>query len=292
MGNVGQNVIKPIKTEHGWYQCNNFWDYWEQKQPLGNGRTCEVVVVQKKNDQDKTEYACKIIKKTTLNMKRLFEREFHILKKLNHPNCVRLIGAYVDNVCYYLVTSLSRGGELFDRIKKGPNYSEEEVRIIVTYFLSALKHCHDQNIVHRDLKPENFLMDDDKRLSNVRLIDFGSAAQFENNSKELYSDLAGTPYYMSPEAVRNVKRVGEDLKPTDMWSCGVITFVLLCGKPPFGGREPKDIFTKILRGKLSWPPDTNWSNELKDFLRRCITRNMHKRLTVKQALEHPFITRE
>jgi len=236
---------------------------------------------------DKTPYACKVIKKGRSNIDAMFAREFEILKRLHHPNCVRLIGAYEDLENYYLVMTQCLGGELFGRVKSGAKYTEKEVCTIIKHLLSALQHLHNQNIVHRDLKPENCLFDNEQRISNLRLIDFGSAFII-NDMNRKYQELAGTPYYMSPEAVRNVERTGEELKATDIWSAGVITYILLCGKPPFGGKTTKEIFTKILSGKLSWPKENVWSDELKDFLRHCLTRNMRKRTDVNSALQHPW----
>eukprot|EP00494_Astrolonche_serrata_P012598 UN12702 len=109
------------------------------------------------------------------------------------------------------------GGELFSKVKSGARYNESETKYFVYCLLKALKHIHDQNIVHRDLKLENCLLDDIGRLSNLRLIDYGSAIQYDpNKTNECFQDLAGTPYYMSPEAVRNMERSGSELKATDI----------------------------------------------------------------------------
>jgi len=275
------------KTEGGWYITDNFWNHFEKLTPLGIGRTCEVVITRKIGGVDKTEYACKILNKGRPMIKRLFERELLILNQIRHPNLVRLIGAYEDSEHYYLVMTCCPGGELFARIKSGANYSEMETCNLIRDLLRGIKHLHDRDIVHRDLKPENCLLDSTDRVPNLRLIDFGSAVH-ASNSSEKHQEIAGTPYYMSPEAVRNTQRTGDQLKATDMWSVGVITYVLLCGKPPFGGKTTKDIFGKILTGKLSWPKDSQWSDDLKDFLRRCITRNLKKRIDVNTALKHKW----
>lgn len=287
MGTSASNDSKMKRTEAGWYVCENFWTYFEKLKTLGIGRTCEVVITRKIGQTDRTQYACKILKKGRPTMKKLFEREFSILKRLHHSNLPRLIGAYEDDSNFYLVMTSCPGGELFARIKNGANYNEVETCTLIRDLLRAIKHLHDQDIVHRDLKPENCLLDNNDRLPNLRLIDFGSAV-YAGDPYEKHQEIAGTPYYMSPEAVRNVSRTGDQLKGTDMWSIGVITYVLLCGKPPFGGKTTKEIFGKILTGKLSWPKDSNWSDDLKDFLRRCITRNMRKRIDVNSALEHQW----
>lgn len=295
MGNsavAGPQGKAPLpKSEGGWYLTDDFWQHYEKLTPLGVGRTCEATLVRKAGvgEVDRTKYACKVIKKGRPTMKAMFVREHKILQRLHHPNCVRLIGAYEDPTHFYIVMTACPGGELFTRIKSGANFNELETCTLVRYMVRSIHHLHSQNIVHRDLKPENCLLDNNERVPNLRLIDFGSAVLLnESASGEKHQELAGTPYYMSPEAVRNIERTGEQLKATDMWSIGVITFVLLSGKPPFGGKTTKEIFNKILSGKLSWPSGCNWSDELKDFLRKCITRNMKKRMKIDDALRHPW----
>lgn len=222
-------------------------------------------------------------------MKKLFERECTILSKLSHLNCINFIAAYQDTESFYLITSLCHGGELFHRITtSAAPYTEEEGRALCEQMLRSVKHCHDRNIIHRDLKPENFMFDDETRGSNMRLIDFGSAVIVEEGRS--YKELAGTPYYMSPESVRNLDRTEFELKATDIWSIGIITYVCLSRRPPFGGPTNKDIFTKILKYKLKWPRDCTWSDELKDFLRRIIEKDSFKRMTMDEALQHPWIT--
>jgi len=257
-------------------------------QKLGKGRTCEVVEVKRKDTSFGENYACKILRKGKLAMKKLFDRECYILAILKHPNCIDYIGGYVDSESYYIVTSLCSGGELFHRITTNTRtYDEEEGRTLCRFMLESVKHCHDQGIIHRDLKPENFMFDTKERNSNMRLIDFGSAVVVEDG--KTYKELAGTPYYMSPEAVRNLDRSEYELKATDIWSIGVITYVMMSRRPPFGGPTNKDIFTKILKYKLKWPRDSEWSNELKDFLRRIIEKDTFKRMTMEEALAHPWI---
>lgn len=269
---------------------NDFWKEWTKVRSLGKGRTCEVVEVKRRKSAgaELGPFACKILKKGKLALKKLFDREVEILKMLNHPNCVRFAGHYQDSDNYYILMTLCQGNELFHRIttSKEP-FTEDEGKKISEFMLKSIKHCHDQGIIHRDLKPENFMFDIKDRGSNLRLIDFGSAVIVEDGKS--YKELAGTPYYMSPESVRNLDRSEFELKATDVWSIGVITYVLLSRRPPFGGPTNKDIFTKILKYKLKWPRNCKWSYELKDFLRKIIEKDTFKRMTLEEALNHPWI---
>jgi len=271
----------------------DFWKYWTVTRNLGKGRTCEVVeiVAKNRNARNRGPYACKILRKGKLAMKKLFERECNILKHISHPNCIEFLNGYIGQDNYFIVTNRCNGGELFHRITTNVTpYSESEGRRICRDMLLAVGHIHENGIIHRDLKPENFMFDTGDRDSKLRLIDFGSAVIVEDGKS--YKELAGTPYYMSPESVRNLDRSEYELRATDVWSIGIITYVIMSRRPPFGGPTNKDIFTKILKYKLKWPRACKWSDELKDFLRRIIEKDTFKRMTLNEALAHPWIKGE
>jgi len=272
-------------------EVNDFWDFWKITRKLGKGRTCEVVEIIAKGPRTDGPYACKILKRGKMAMQKIFERECNILNILHHKNCIEFINGYTDEEAHYIVTNLCDGGELFHRITTTEQpYTEEDGRRITKDMLEAVKHIHDKGIIHRDLKPENFMFDTRDRTSKLRLIDFGSAVEVQHGKK--YKELAGTPYYMSPESVRNLDRTEFELRATDVWSIGVITYVAMSRRPPFGGPTNKDIFTKILKYKLKWPRNCEWSNELKDFLRRVIEKDTVKRMSLDEALQHPWIRGE
>jgi len=267
----------------------DFWEYWRVNRKLGKGRTCEVVEIVSKGNNPQGPYACKILKKGKIAMQKIYERECKILTLLSHENCIEFINGYTDEDAHYIVTNLCDGGELFHRITTTEQpYTEEDGRRITRDMLLSVKHIHDMGIIHRDLKPENFMFDTKERTSKLRLIDFGSAVEVQHGKK--YKELAGTPYYMSPESVRNLDRTEFELRATDVWSIGVITYVAMSRRPPFGGPTNKDIFTKILKYKLKWPRNCKWSDELKDFLRRVIEKDTVKRMTLDEALQHPWIS--
>lgn len=282
-------AVFPNKEET--IEVDDFWRHWKLVRKLGKGRTCEVVeIVSKKyfDGEQKGPYACKILTRGKSAMKKIFERECYNLGLLDSNYCVELIGGVSDPQNHYIITNLCSGGELFYRISNVKKaVTEDECRRIATDMVMAVKHIHERGIIHRDLKPENFMFESAEPNSRLRLIDFGSAVKVVANEK--YKELAGTPYYMSPESVRNLDRTEYELRATDVWSIGVITYVTMSRRPPFGGPTNKDIFTKILKYKLKWPKNCNWSPELRDFLKKMIEKDSMKRMTLDEAIQHPFI---
>jgi len=156
--------------------------------------------------------------------------EINVLKKLDHPNIIKLFEFFQDAKRFFLVTELCNGGELFDKIQSEQFFSEVDSANIMKQVLSAVHYSHNKNIMHRDLKPENLLMDSSGSVDDMRvtIIDWGTATEFVPGQK-LYQKY-GTPYYIAPEVLRR----NYDSK-CDLWSCGVILFILLCGYPPFNG---------------------------------------------------------
>merc|ERR1712087_952721 len=180
---------------------------------------------------------------------------------------------------------------LFDRIVN-PEYSitEKVAASLIGDMLKAIQYLHEQNIVHRDLKPENFVFATTANDANIILIDFGCAKKVEDDKE--YKDLVGTVYYLAPELAAQSSRVsktGKVLKCADIWSIGVITYVMLTGRPPFKGKTNKDIFTRIIKEKLKFPSDVDLSDGFKDFVRKALVKNPHKRLTMEDALRRPWV---
>merc|ERR1712087_677318 len=180
---------------------------------------------------------------------------------------------------------------LFDRIVN-PEYSitEKVAASLIGDMLKAIQYLHEQNIVHRDLKPENFVFATTANDANIILIDFGCAKKVEDDKE--YKDLVGTVYYLAPELAAQSSRVsktGKVLKCADIWSIGVITYVMLTGRQPFKGKTNKDIFTRIIKEKLKFPADVDLSDGFKDFVRKALVKNPHKRLTMEDALRHPWV---
>ena len=173
---------------------------------------------------------------------------------------------------------------MFDRIVKKTTYSEKEARDVVYFLLVAIKYCHDRNIAHRDLKPENLLLKSKTNDTEIKLADFGFAAFVEGRN---LTTQCGTPDYVAPEILMGLK-YGLSV---DMWSIGVITFILLGGYPPFYDDNQKMLFKKIKAGVYEFHADywRNVSPEAKDLISNLLVVSPLNRLTVDQALAHPWM---
>jgi calcium/calmodulin-dependent protein kinase I len=173
------------------------------------------------------------------------QSEVSILRKMKHPHIVKLVDFFEEPSTYLIVMEYIEGGELFDRIVKKAFYNEKEARDIVLIILGAIKYLHDQDIVHRDLKPENLLLKSSIDDSDVKLADFGFATYVSGSNLD---QQCGTPGYVAPEIIAQ-KMYG---KPVDMWSLGVIIYILLGGYPPFHSENQKELFKLILAGKYEF----------------------------------------
>jgi len=231
------------------------------------------------------KYAIKCISKKLIDKKELslLEREIDIMKKLQHPNIIQLMEVIDTPDTLYLVLENAPGGELFDAIVNKGSYSEADAVHIVKQILDAIKHCHEQGIAHRDLKPENLLLGDGKK-DFIKIADFGLSKEF---GTDILVTSCGTPDYVAPEVLS-----GEPYDMSvDIWSIGVITYVLLCGYPPFYGEVQKELFENILAGNYDFP-DPEWtdvSEEAKDFIRKILVVDSQQRATAEHCLNHPWI---
>ena len=153
--------------------------------------------------------------------------EIDILKNLNHPNIVRLYEVYENKSSLLIVTELAEGVELFDEISKRKKFNELEAAVVIKQIIQAIAYCHHVNVAHRDLKPENLLIDTNNK-GNIKVIDFGTSHHYAGNSD--MTQMYGTPYYIAPEILS-----GSYNEKCDMWSIGVILYIMLSGRPPFGG---------------------------------------------------------
>ncbi|KFK42039.1 hypothetical protein AALP_AA2G204000 [Arabis alpina] len=235
------------------------------------------------------EYACKSISKRKLIRKKDIEdvrREVMILQHLTgQPNIVEFRGAYEDKDNLHLVMELCSGGELFDRIIKKGSYSEKEAAKIFRQIVNVVHVCHFMGVVHRDLKPENFLLVSTDEDSPIKATDFGLSVYIEEG--KVYRDIVGSAYYVAPEVLH--KNYGKEI---DVWSAGVMLYILLSGVPPYWGETEKTIFASILEGKLDlesypWP---TISESAKDLIRKMLARDPKRRITAAEALEHPWLT--
>jgi calcium-dependent protein kinase len=214
----------------------------------------------------------------------MLESEINILKELDHPNIVRFYETYIDYKYIHIVMQHCTGGELFDRIVKLEKFSEKDAATLMKKILSAVQHLHEHNICHRDLKPENFLFKNNKENAEIKIIDFGLSKKFSKLETDM-TTIVGTPFYVAPEVLS-----GNYDTQCDLWSCGVILYVLLCGYPPFDGDSNKDIFRAILKSKLEFDEEEwgNISKEAKDLISKLLTKDPKERIKVDKALNHTW----
>ncbi|CAM9966797.1 unnamed protein product, partial [Phaeothamnion confervicola] len=212
-------------------------------------------------------------------------QEAGLLAQLRHPNIVELYGFFEEPEMFYMPLELCDGGELFDRIVVKQFYTEREARDLVRTLLTAVAYCHANGVVHRDLKPENLLLvskDDD---TSIKIADFGFAKAA--GGVDVLQTQCGTPGYVAPEILRNIAYGA----PVDMWSIGVITYILLAGYPPFSDDNQARLFLKIKKGRFQFH-EQYWggvSEEAKDLIRQLLIVLPEGRITADAALQHPWV---
>ncbi|GLT90824.1 hypothetical protein SLE2022_087410 [Rubroshorea leprosula] len=234
------------------------------------------------------EFACKSIATRKLVRRDDIEdvrREVQIMHHLTgHSNIVELKGVYEDRHSVNLVMELCAGGELFDRIIAKGHYSEKEAAKLFRQIVTVVYNCHTMGVMHRDLKPENFLLlnkDDD---SPLKATDFGLSVFFKPG--DVFKDLVGSSYYVAPEVLRH--NYGAE---ADIWSAGVILYILLCGEPPFWAENEEGIFQAILRGHLDFSSNL-WSSISRsaiDLVRKMLKANPKERLSAVDVLNHSWM---
>lgn len=233
-------------------------------------------------------YACKSILKRKLrtkNDKEDVKREIQIMQHLSgQVNIVEFKGAYEDRQSVHVVMELCAGGELFDRIIAQGHYSERAASGICRSIVNVVNICHFMGVMHRDLKPENFLLSSKDEGAMLKATDFGLSVFIEEG--KVYRDIVGSAYYVAPEVLR--RSYGKEI---DIWSAGVILYILLSGVPPFWAETEKGIFDAILEGQIDFDsePWPTISNSAKDLVRKMLTQDPKKRINSAQVLEHPWI---
>jgi len=234
----------------------------------------------------KARRAIKVINKGQMKNVKRFREEIEIMKMMDHPNIIKLFESFEDNRNIYLAMELCSGGELFDRIIEAGHFAEKEAAVVVQQILRAVFYMHDRSVCHRDLKPENFLFltKDPLDKSLLKIIDFGLSCRFEPG--RAMATRAGTPFYVAPQVLG-----GRYDHTCDLWSAGVIMYILLCGYPPFYGRSDQEVLAKVRKGVVSFE-DKEWkdvSGDAKHLIRMLLKMQPRERITAEQALSHEWI---
>ncbi|ONK55374.1 uncharacterized protein A4U43_UnF4100 [Asparagus officinalis] len=234
------------------------------------------------------QFACKTLSKRKLHNKEDIEdvrREVQIMYHLaGQPNIVELKEVFEDKHSVHLVMELCAGGELFDRIISKGQYTERAAASLLRTIVQIVHTCHSMGVIHRDLKPENFLLLNKEEDAPLKATDFGLSVFFKQG--EIFRDIVGSAYYIAPEVLK--KKYGPEV---DIWSIGVMLYILLCGTPPFWAESEHGIFKAILEGPidLSSDPWPHISDGAKDLVKKMLCKDPQKRLTAFQVLNHPWI---
>lgn len=284
-----------VKVKKTWFiqsregKVEDFYNTKANKEVLGTGTYGSVVKATTKDGNQPR--AIKIIPKGKVRDAERFKSEIQILSQLDHPNIIKLYETFEDSRNIYLVTELCKGGELFDRIIQKGHFTETEARTTFVQIIHALNYCHSNGICHRDLKPENFLLLDEKPNSSLKVIDFGLSMVFNDDKhkskgKVAMTTRAGTPYYISPEVL-----AGNYDESCDIWSAGVILYILLCGYPPFYGNTDAQILEAVKKGYFDFnsPEWRDVSDAAKDLIKKMLCKP-DKRLKAGEILNHPWMT--
>ncbi|KAH7283859.1 hypothetical protein KP509_34G027500 [Ceratopteris richardii] len=213
-----------------------------------------------------------------------------IMKRLSNSTCsfvdwiVRLHDIIEDKDSIHLILELCRGGDLYERITENKRYTEVHAAFLMKSLLESIHFCHSMGIIHRDIKPENMLLVDKSETAPIKLADFVLALEFTKG--QTFSGLAGSSYYMAPEIFQ-----GEYSEEVDIWSAGVIMYIVLSGVPPFWGPTEQRIYKAIQKGEVSFSSKL-WdsiSDEAKDLIIKMPHPDAKSRITVAEAMAHPWI---
>jgi len=274
--------------------------YKMDKKELGSGNFAKVFKaatikpgVQESGVTVPEQVAIKVIDKKKVEDMNDITREIEIMEACQHPNIIRLYEIFDEKDKMNLVMELVTGGELFDEIVARGSFTEKDAAKVIKTLCDALDFLHKKKIVHRDLKPENILLSQKKdecppgTEPEIKVADFGLARLISD--KDMMRTACGTPGYVAPEVLKNK---GYNSGAVDLWSAGVILYILLCGFPPFYEEELPALFDQILKGRYDFPSPwwDNVSEGAKQLVKGLLTVDPKKRLTAEQVIAHPWVT--
>ncbi|KRX00212.1 Protein kinase-like domain [Pseudocohnilembus persalinus] len=270
-----------------------------KKDIIGQGAFGKIFKIRPK-DANQNEKALKIIKKQKLNPQEVlnFKNEVNVLKELDHPNIIKINQFYEDSQNYYLIMEYIQGKDLLDEIQETETFNEIVVAQIMEQIFGALNYSHQNNLVHRDIKPENIMVEKDNQnilqsqqenKYNIKIIDWGTGIKFDQNDSKFITQKCGSVDYAAPEVFQ-----GKYTEKCDIWSAGVIMYILLGGYHPFGQstsfQSNLDFGNHLSNTNFDFN-DTEWdqiSGESKDLIKKLLQKNPAKRLSAEQALQHPW----
>jgi len=290
------NLLVKLNSNKNVLQLNNMlvqeaegdpYQYYEEINLLGEGSFGKVFKVSHK--PSKAIRAMKVINKKDALIGNEDEaaliKEINILKSLDHPNIIKVYEYFNNKRRLYIITELCTGGELFDKISNEKSFNEKLASHVMRQLLSAVQYCHSNGIIHRDLKPENVLIDSNeeynKEYFTIKVIDFGTSDKLNKN--KMMDKQIGTPFYIAPEVLNNSYN-----EKCDIWSCGVIMYILLCGVPPFFGNTDEEIYRAVKEGKFTMdgPEWSEISREAKELIKGMLRKDMNKRYSAEEVLNH------
>eukprot|EP00474_Spongospora_subterranea_P001146 CRZ01604.1 hypothetical protein [Spongospora subterranea] len=256
------------------------WEVYERRGDIGEGGFSKIYRARHRTTGK--DVAIKSLDKMLKHSRDTFLIEVKLLNAVNHESVINIHETYEDKHAYYIILDLLRGKDLFEVLDaKRDVFSEVIAATLIRSMMEAVRYCHNKNIVHLDLKPENFVFEKASDINRLVLVDFGLGRIVRDDA--YYRDRVGSMQYIAPEMIEETSVCsGVTLKACDLWSMGVILYILVTGLIPFSNWEE----VKVGRLRLT----KSMSKELRDLLKNLLTRDTHKRLTADQVLNHPWLT--
>jgi serine/threonine protein kinase len=292
MGDLQADIpqkFKYWKKNHlaGIYNFKTNINFYEIEKRIGKGSFGKVYLAHQILTGCKV--ALKVISKKSLkkkNAEQRIQKEINILKQIPpHPNIIRLFEIFQDTDYYYLVFEYAPLGDLVSYFFKEDLFPEEKLRDFYGKFLRGLEHIHKANIIHRDIKPDNILMDAN---FNPKIADFGISNFY--NKDEIIEDTGGTPLYLSPEVIENEGKINFK---TDIWSSGIVLYLLVFGDTPFKGRNMNELFLQILSKEVNFNHTNDFNDDqslVQDLIKKMLTKNPENRITLDQIKKHEWLS--